>query len=85
MLFRRPDGCKPGRWKAQESNGSTPSVIAEESGKHGWLCERKPSQRQHQADGVGAKTQGRIACGKLHVGRTAGERLWREKPKSVGS
>jgi hypothetical protein len=85
MLSRGPGGSKPGRWKTQESSGSTPSVIAGESGKHGWLCERKPSQRRCQAGRVDKEAHGRSVRGKPWAGHMAGERLWRVKPKSVGS
>jgi hypothetical protein len=84
MLPRGSDGGKPGRCKAQESNGSTPPVIAGESGKHGWPCERKPPERRSQADRADTKAHGWVARGKPRVGCKAGERLWRVKPKSVG-
>jgi hypothetical protein len=53
--------------------------------ERGWPCEQKPPERRCQAEGFGRKAQGRINRGKPRVGRKVGERLWRVKPRSVGS
>jgi hypothetical protein len=63
-----------------------PGVIIGAGGwKHSWSCERKPLKRRCQAIGFGKKTQERNTSEKSGVRREIGKKLWRVKPKSVGS